>query len=393
MDSVRERQIMIITGLRRTGKTTLMYQAIERLLETEDPRKVLYFSFEEPSPGPKEVEHYEKGVLREPFEDAGRIYVFFDEVQYASGWASTIKRFYDLYPNLKFFVSGSSSLLLSKEALERLAGRFFFLELKPLTFFEFLEMKGAEVGRLEGSKRRAEILFSEYLMKSGFPELAGWGDEAKIAEYIRSVVVDRAILRDIPVIFGSRDIELSERLMGLILPNPGMIANVNALSESLGRSRITVSNYLRYIEASMLVRSLSNFRPAILSSSRKLRKVYPAAPSLIFAYDREAFKESAGAVLETYAVGALGARHYFREGRKEVDMILKGGTGGKEILPVEVKTSVGERDLRKFSGLVEYVGARRGIMISFNQAFSSGNVEVYPAYYAERIFQHEATRE
>ncbi|MDI9644725.1 MAG: AAA family ATPase, partial [Candidatus Verstraetearchaeota archaeon] len=113
LSAASERQILIVAGLRRTGKTTLMYQVIESLLETEDPKRLLYFSFEDAESGPREVlEHYEKEVLKKPLEEAGRIYVFLDEIQYAGGWAAAVKQFYDLYPNLKFFVSGSSSLLL-----------------------------------------------------------------------------------------------------------------------------------------------------------------------------------------------------------------------------------------------------------------------------------------
>lgn len=382
MASLRERQMLIITGLRRTGKTTLLYQAVENLLESVDPKRVLYFSFEEPSAGPKEVlEQYEREIIRKPLEDAGTVYAFFDEIQYARGWPAALKQFYDLYPNLKLFVSGSSSLLLSKEALERLAGRFFFVELKPLTFLEFLEMRGVPEGRLADSTRRAGILFSEYLMKSGFPEIIDWGDEARIAEYIRNSVIDRVALRDLPMTFGARDAALSEKIMGLILSNPGLIVNTNALSESLGRSKITVSNYLRYIEASLLVRPLSNYRPGTLSSSRKLKKYYPATPSLIFAHDREAFRRNIGGVLETYVANALGAGLYFREGKKEIDLILRDG----ELLPVEVKASAGERDLNKFGALVEYVGAEEGYMITLGQAMRRGNVEVLPAYKTERV--------
>jgi len=157
LESLKDRQILIITGLRRVGKTTLLYQIIEKLLATEKPEKIIYFSFEDAKESLKEVlEFYEKRVLKKPFEEAGKVFVFFDEVQYAENWSSTLKQFYDLYPNLKFFVSGSSSLLLSREALEKLAGRFFFLELKPLKFLEFLGMKGIEKEKIEVSSRRLE---------------------------------------------------------------------------------------------------------------------------------------------------------------------------------------------------------------------------------------------
>jgi len=383
LESSKERQILTITGLRRVGKTTLLYQTIEKLLETVNPNDILYFSFEESSANPKEVlEFYEKKVLKKPFEEAGKTFIFFDEIQYAKNWPSILKQFYDLYPNLKFFVSGSSSLLLSKEAREKLAGRFFFFELKPLTFFEFLGMKGIEKEELNIFSRRIEAYFFDYLRKSGFPEIANWENDVKIAEYIKNSVVDRVALRDLPFVFRTRDMVLSDRIIRLILSNPGAIVNINSLSRNWGESRITISNYLRFLETSLLVKSLANFRPTFLSSSRKLKKFYPTTPSLIFSYSKEIFEKNSGAVLETYVVSALNANYYFRERKKEIDVILR----DKELLPIEVKESVSEEDLKKFSSLVNYVNAKRGVIVSLNQSIKKWNVEVLPAYLVEKNF-------
>jgi hypothetical protein len=379
-ESLKERQALLITGLRRVGKTTLLYQTIEKLLETEDPRKIIYFSFEESSSGPKEVlEFYEGKILKKPFEEAGKIFVFFDEVQYAKNWSPVLKQFYDLYPGIKFFLSGSSSLLLSREAMEKLAGRFFFFELNPLTFFEFLEMKGFERKKLEVSSRRTETYFFDYLMKSGFPEIVEWENEAKIAEYIRNSVVDRVVFKDIPVIFRSRDMDLLGKLVRAILSSPGSLININSLSREWGKSKITISNYLKFLETSLLIRSLLNFRPSLAASSRKLKKFYPATPSLIFSYSREIFERNFGAVLETHVVNALGAKYYFRERKKEIDIILKNG----ETLPVEVKERVSAVDLKRFSRLVRDVGCRRGVIVSLEQKMKKRNIEVLPAYSLE----------
>jgi len=82
MESLRERQILLVTGPRRVGKTTLLYQAVEKLLETVVPSRILYFSFEESLISPKEVlEVYEKKVLRKSVEEVDRVFVFFDEIQ------------------------------------------------------------------------------------------------------------------------------------------------------------------------------------------------------------------------------------------------------------------------------------------------------------------------
>ncbi|MEM4343437.1 MAG: AAA family ATPase, partial [Candidatus Caldarchaeum sp.] len=139
LKALQNRQIVIITGLRRVGKSTLMYQAIDHLLETTPPQQILYFSFDEEKHDPKQIlKIYEREVLKKPFEEAGKIYVFLDEIQNVDGWTAAVKQFYDLYPSVKFVLSGSSTLLLSVEAVHKLAGRFTTLKVKPLTFVEFL---------------------------------------------------------------------------------------------------------------------------------------------------------------------------------------------------------------------------------------------------------------
>ena len=380
IESAGDRQILIVTGPRRVGKTTLLYQSIERLLETVDQNRILYFSFEESATNPKDVlEFYEKNVLKKSFEETDRVFVFFDEIQYVANWPSILKQFYDLYPNLKFFVSGSSSLLLSKEAVERLAGRFFFLRLKPLTFSEFLELKGVKKDNVELFSRRIEAHFHDYLRKSGFPEIVDWENEAKMAEYVRNSVIDRVALRDIPLLFKTRDISLLEKIIRLILSEPGSIINVNSLSRNWGESKITISNYLKFLESSLLIRSLSNFRPSFLSSSRKMKKYYPVTPSLTFSYSREDFEKNMGAVLETYAVNALDADHYFREGKKEIDIILTDG----ELLPIEVKETVDEADVDTFSKLMKYLDAQKGVILSLSREMKRMKVEVIPIYMVE----------
>jgi predicted AAA+ superfamily ATPase len=389
LESLGERQVLLVTGPRRVGKTTLLYQVVERLLETVDPSRILYFSFEESLVSPKEVlEFYEKKVLRKPFEEVGRVFVFFDEIQYVENWPSVLKQFYDLYPNLKFFVSGSSSLLLSKEAVEKLAGRFFFLKLKPLTFSEFLGLKGVKVDEVEVFSRRIEAYFYDYLRKSGFPEVVDWDNEVRMAEYVKNSVIDRVALRDIPLMFKTRDMTLMDKIVRLILSAPGSIVNVNSLSRSWGESRITISNYLRFLETSLLVRSLSNFRPSFLSSSRKLRKYYPVTSSLIFAYSRESFESKMGAVLETYVVNALDAEYYFREGKKEIDIILR----DQVLLPVEVKETVDEGDIAEFSRLVKYVGAEKGVIVSSSQEIKGEDVDVIPVYLVEFLLDRAKLR-
>jgi len=90
-----------------------------------------------------------------------------------------------------------------------------------------------------------------------------------------------------------------------------------------------------------------------------------------------------GAVLESYVVNTLDAHYYFREGRREIDIIVK----NKVLLPVEVKETVGEDDLTKFSEVLKYINAVKGIIVSSNQKIKRESIEVIPAYMAESLVE------
>ena len=372
------RQAVVLTGLRRVGKSTILYQLIRKIIQETEPSGVLYFSFEERGEGAKEVlEAYERTVLKKPLDRAGKVHIMLDEVQYSRDWLSAVKRYYDLYPNVKFYLSGSSSLLVSGKTLESLAGRFFFVEVYPMSFREFAEARG-DVKPGGEPTSRLEPIFHDYLAKSGFPEVAGWEDEERVAEYVRNSVVDRVLLRDFPALLGARDTLLLGRLFAALVSRPGGTANLNELSREFGASRITVARYLRSLERSFLLRGLANFRPSIRSSSRKLRRYYPATTSLIRAVSRQAFQRESGGVLETYVINALGATHYYRQGRVEVDAILGGGD-----VAVEVKSGADERDVDKLARAATRIGSRKRMIVSLSDRFSRKGVEVVPAYALE----------
>jgi len=112
-----KRQIIAIKGQRRVGKTTLMYQIIDYLLKEMkiDKFKILYFSFdEEIEEIDRLLDFYQKDVLKNKIDKFDKIYLFFDEIQKLKDFSKKIKILYDLNPNLKIFISGSSSLEIDK---------------------------------------------------------------------------------------------------------------------------------------------------------------------------------------------------------------------------------------------------------------------------------------
>ena len=93
-----------------------------------------------------------------------------------------------------------------------------------------------------------------------------------------------------------------------------------------------------------------------------------------------------GAVLETYVANALNCRYYFREGKREIDFILK----NEALLPVEVKETVSDEDLAKFSALLKYVNAKKGVIVSSSQNIRTDNIEVVPVYSTESLLERHA---
>ncbi len=152
------RQIIGIIGLRRTGKTVLLEQLIDFLVKGGQRRdRILYFSFDEEAVTIEDVIAEFQSRIGVDISGAGRIFIFFDEIQKLAGWQNQVKYYYDTHPNLKFFISGSSSLFLRKKAEESLAGRIFLFRLPVLNFSEFVRLKG------DGEMIRNPDMFKESL--------------------------------------------------------------------------------------------------------------------------------------------------------------------------------------------------------------------------------------
>jgi len=375
---IDKRFIVLLYGLRRVGKSTILYQLADMLLKKGiNPLRVLYFSFDEQ---PAQIEQilsaYEEKVIK------GRIggqktYLFLDEVQKVGDWQSKLKVLYDLNPDLKIFVSGSASISLQKKAAESLAGRVVDVHVKPLSFREFLQWKGAKMdeSRPELYQKEASLHLADYMRKGGFPEITDHAEDGMVRKYVKSAVLDRILYRDIPQEFGVRDLELLRALHELFAREPGMIANVEGIAKDLGRNRITVANYIEYLKHALLICDVKNLRGSALATSRKNKKIYPTSPAFTFAMREDFFS---GAVLskvaETLVAAHLEAEYYYRNSF-EVDFVKK---KGKVAVPVEVKFGkVAQGQALRF---MEIYKSPRGVVVSKDEFSPRGKVKVVPLW-------------
>ncbi len=322
------RQIVVITGLRRVGKSTIMYQLIEDLLKSNtDPKHILYFTFDDAVEGLVEVLNEFEHLTRTDWKKE-RCLIFFDEIQKLPDWSNKLKIIYDAAQNLKIVVSGSGSFLLETETKSNLAGRHFILSVPPLSFTEYLEMKTSkiELGNEDLWSREIEKEFESYLFRP-FPELVQFDELSLIKSYIRDNVIEKITRSDIIAKFHDVNVQLLSTLVTDFYTEPGAYLNLDNLSRDLKISKNTLIPHLHYLEYSYLFRPVSNYRPSTRSTSRKMRRIYPYHWSLGFGWNGVINRESVAASL-------LDAKFYWRDKEKEIDFLL---VDDAAVIPVEVK--------------------------------------------------------
>jgi uncharacterized protein len=384
---MNKRQIISIVGLRRVGKSTLMFQLIDRLIEEgTNPRNILYFTFDI-----KETElKYILKTFREdlPGQVEGMKYIFLDEVQKLDGWAENLKVFYDLDEELKFIISGSSGMEIEGISGKVLAGRVFKNTMGPLSFIEFLKFSGKQEMKpinsiddvkeamLERSKWIGEMV--EYAHSGGFIEIIG--EERKYRSmYVRSSVVDNMINRDLKDLQGIKDTDLVRELLKIFSSHPGMIVDHSSLGDDLGISRQTVSKYIGALLSAYSLIRLHSYHRNFLTSSKKAKRIYPAHPCIIESFEEEIEPPVIGKIIESVVVSHLDPGFFYRAENKEIDIIIR---DKERPLPIEVKYSnkIGGKDLRTIFHFVDKRDLEMGIVATKDLFERRGKILLVPVF-------------
>lgn len=373
---LKTRQIISVTGLRRTGKSTLLKQLIDHLIDSEKVGRenILFFSFDEEQPKLEEIiKEYEARTAKDILKEKNMFYIFLDEIQKLENWQNQIKYYYDNYPNMKFFISGSASLFIKKHVRESLAGRIYEFVLQPLSFREFLVFRGKEdlIGKASLLQDALKAEFHAY-QKRQFIEIVNESEE-KAGHYMRTIL-EKVIYQDIPKFFPIENEELLMRIMRIVAASPGMLSDYGSLSNELGISRVTLSNYFFYLEESFLIRKIYNFSGNLLASEKKMKKFYPSSTSF-FTFLNNGIEESK--LIENLMVVSVNAGFFWRTPQKyEVDIVLK---KDGEVIPIEVKYSndVSAKDVKNVIRFSERFDAAEALVItkdfSEEREFEFGN--------------------
>ncbi len=369
---------ILLMGPRRVGKTVLLFHSIRRLIRRGfDPETIIYIDIQQPVYNGMSLEELFQNAVKASGRSSGELFVFFDEIQYLRDWEVHLKALVDSHPNIKFVASGSAAATLRLKSIESGAGRFTDFFLPPLTFYEYLALlKLDNLVRItkKSGKRRvstpdiAELneQFVKYLNYGGYPEALFFKEvQADPGRFIRSDIIDKVLLKDLPSLYGIQDIQELNSLFTSLAYNTANEVSLSALSQNSGVAKNTIKRYIEYLESAFLIRIVHRVdRNAKKFQRATAFKVYLTNPSMRSALFSpiSADDDAMGHLVETAVFSqwfhALPTRlHYARwqtGDAGEVDIVCLDGAM-RPAWAVEVKWSDAyEKKPHKHEGLIEF---------------------------------------
>jgi len=368
---MKTRQIVAITGLRRVGKTTMLLKFIKEYLNRGfSKQNIFYFSFDDYSSlRISDVIDIYKKLFNKDLRSESYLFVF-DEIQKIKNWEEQLKRIYDLYPRIKFLISGSESLFIRRKSRESLAGRIFEFKLNPLNFKEYLDFKDKKFDNLLLHKDEILREFNNFLMSNGFPELIDKEPEI-IKKYLREGVIDKILYHDMSEVFEVKNLTIIRKIFDIIYNNPGQIIELQQFAGEVGITRHLLSEYLEYLEESFLIKKLYNYSKNARKTQRRLKKYYSTLinPLLI--------KDDFAKIFEQSMVIHSSADFFWRDAYKnEVDIIKTDPLTAIEVKSGEIK----EGNLNSLKKFTEKFKPKKAIVVSYEIEREIGSIKIIPVW-------------
>jgi predicted AAA+ superfamily ATPase len=340
---------LIITGIRRCGKSTLLYQLLQKKLKA-----TLFLNFEDTRLAGFENDDFTR-LIAEIKKRKAKV-LFFDEIQLLNNWELFIRQMLD--EGYQIVITGSNATLLSKELGTKLTGRHLSTELFPFSYKEFLAFK-----KLTNN----QIALGKYLQKGGFPEYLKTNNGI-----ILNQLLDDILNRDIAVRYGIRDVNTLRKLAIYLISNIGKQVSGNKLKELFNiKSATTILEFFSYLENSYVIQFIPKFSYSLKNQVRNLKKVY-AIDLGLFTENSIVFSDEDGRRLENTIYLYLRQKYteiyYFQE-KKECDFVVIEKGKLKELIQVCYILNPENID-RETSGLLEamdFFDVKQGKIVSFNQ--------------------------
>ncbi|NLE27495.1 MAG: ATP-binding protein [Clostridiaceae bacterium] len=391
----------VCIGVRRSGKSTFMFQLMKKLQDTGVARQnILYLNFFDDRL--HSLQHDNLGVILEAYfslypekKNAEKVYCFFDEIQVVPGWEPFVDRLMRM-EKCEVYITGSSAQMLSREIATQMRGRALSWEMFPFSFREFLDYKGIESDGPLSTKKRLTVqkAFEEYWETGGFPEVAGLNRMLRIKthqEYFNAMLFRDLVER--------HDISHPKAVTDLahwLVDNTGSLYSINNLTgylKSLGHKapKPAVSDYLEWFEDAYVLFTVRIFDASLARANTNPKKIYCVDHALVTSISSGILVNS-GHLLENLVFTALrrvtpDIFYYKTKAGREVDFIA--GRQGPSRMLVQVCESMADQQTRKreTTALAEAMTELKlshGIIVTRNEEeqiqVDSGKIDVVPAW-------------
>ena len=347
---VEESFAIILSGVRRCGKSTLLRQMIQK------SKNFYYFNFEDPSAVNFKLADFEtlNQVFNEEYGESK--YYFFDEVQNIEKWEIFVRAMLD--KGKYFVITGSNASLLSRELGTRLTGRHLNYELFPFLFLEFLKLK---------DKKPSIESFQEYFTKGGFPQYL----KSERAEALQDLFND-IISRDISIRHKIRNIKSLKEMAVYLITNVGKEFSYNSLKKMFGLGSVNSAiSFVSFFEDSYMLFTVPKFDYSIKKQIINQKKVY-SIDNGFSTVNTGSFSGDKGKMLENMVFLALRKKYkeifYFQE-KGECDFLTKEGTKITHLIQVCYDLTEQNKD-REINGLLEAMKEfkfNQGLILTYNQ--------------------------
>ena len=341
---------LIITGVRRCGKSTFLNQLIKK------QKKAYYLNLEDPRLDGFDLTDFNKieVVMKELYGEGG-VY-FFDEIQNIPKWEKFVRYLID--KKEKVVITGSNASLLSREMGTKLTGRYIQIEMFPFSFKEFLSMK-------KGSN--SLNLFKEYLYNGGFPEFL-----KKENPTILNRLLSDIVMKDISVRFNIKNTNILNKLAVFLISNVGKEFSYNSIKKMFEiKSVQSVIDYVSFFEDAYLIFSVPRFSYSFKQQQVNPKKIY-SIDNGFSNINSASFSKDSGKMLENLVFLALRRKYkeifYFQE-KKECDFVVK--EKEKIIHAIQVCFDFNEetkdREIAGLLGALKEFNLKQGLILTYNQ--------------------------
>ena len=377
-------QIIAVTGIRRCGKSTLLKQTINYLINIRGvpPQNILFLNLEQPYllQFSDDINNLEKIFdnylsLNNP---KGKIFVLLDEVQFFKNWPVFVKSHYESKYNnhhIKFIITGSNSKLLSSDMVTLLSGRSVSLELYPLTFCEIIEANNLNyTDKKDYLSNRHEIknILSTIIKQGSFPEIVGLKGDTNLCYEILSSYAKTIVLQDIAPRLNVRKTKQLEELFNYLITNISALTTYNKLSNYFSLSDKSIKEYINAFSDAYLLFELEQFSYSAKPTTKRLKKIYSIDTGLANACGLK-FTSNNGKLLENLVFADCKQRDlesffYRTNNGLEVDFVIKDNS---KIMLIQVAWQIlseetFRRELRALSTALDELNCEQGFLITMD---------------------------